>query len=162
MKLSLRIVMTLFVVLALTSGVCADSTADSSLLAADNAWASAATNKEMDQFYGSISEDVVLLAPNAPIAKGPDSFGMLFALPAVALNWHPVSANVAGSGDLGYTYGTYELSFDGPGGERIVDNGKYMTVWKKAADGSWKVVADMFNTSLPLPTMEEAEAGGGK
>ncbi len=149
--------------IALIHSLEADATSpESILMQADVTWASAATNKEMDQFYASILEDAVLLAPNAPIAKGPDSFGMLFALPAVALNWHPVSANVAGSGDLGYTYGTYELSFDGPGGERIVDNGKYMTVWKKAADGSWKVVADMFNTSLPLPTMEEAEAGGGK
>ncbi len=166
MKLSIRLLLALLASLILMSGAFADSheddvegtTPESILMQADVTWASAATNKEMDQFYASILEDAVLLAPNAPIAEGPESFGMLFELPAVALKWKPVSANVSGSGDLGYTFGTYELSFDGPGGVRIVDKGKYMTVWKKGTDGSWKVAADMFNTSLPLPTMEEAAA----
>jgi ketosteroid isomerase-like protein len=162
MKLSIRLLLALLASLMLMSGAFADSheaevtTPESILMQADVALASAATNKEMDQFYARILEDVVFLAPNAPIAKGPESFGTLFELPAVALNWQPVFANVSASGDLGYTFGTYELSFDGPDGVRIVDNGKYMTVWKKGTDGSWKVAADMFNTSLPLPTMEEA------
>jgi len=166
MKLSTRLA--LLASLMLTSVACSDSheadatSAESALMQADITLASAATNKEMDQFYASIFEDVVFLAPNAPIAEGPESFGMLFELPAVALNWKPVSANVSDSGDLGYTFGTYELSFDGPGGVRIVDNGKYMTVWKKGLDGSWKIAADMFNTSLPLPTMEEAAGEEGE
>ena len=166
MKLSTRLALLAF--LMLTSAACSDSheanatSAESALMQADIALARAATNKEMDQFYASILEDAVLLAPNAPIAEGPESFGMLFELPAVALKWKPVYANVSGSGDLGYTFGTYELSFDDPSGVRIVDNGKYMTVWKKGTDGSWKVAADMFNTSLPLPTMEEAAAEEGK
>jgi len=169
MKLSIRLLLALLASLILMSGAFADSheddaeatTPESILMQADVTWASAATNKEMDQFYASILEDAVLLAPNAPIAEGPESFGMLFELPAVALNWEPVSASVSDSGDLGYTFGTYELSFDGPGGARIVDNGKYITVWKKGTDGSWKVAADMFNTSLPLPTMEEAATEEG-
>jgi len=166
MKLPISLLLALLASLMLISEAFADShknaeatTPESILMQADVTWANAATNKEMDQFYASILKDVVLLAPNAPIAEGPESFGMLFELPAVALMWQPVSANVSGSGDLGYTFGTYELSFDGPGGVRIVDKGKYMTVWKKGADGSWKVAADMFNTSLPLPKMEEAEEG---
>ena len=166
MKLFTRLA--LLASLMLTSAACSDSheadatSAESALMQADITLASAATNKEMDQFYASIFEDVVFLAPNAPIAEGPESFGMLFELPAVALYWKPVSANVSDSGDLGYTFGTYELSFDGPGGVRIVDNGKYMTVWKKGLDGSWKIAADMFNTSLPLPTMEEAAGEEGE
>jgi ketosteroid isomerase-like protein len=31
----------------------------------------------------------------------------------------------------------------------MTDRGKYLAVWKKQADGSWKCVADMFNTDLP-------------
>ena len=31
-----------------------------------------------------------------------------------------------------------------------MDRGKYLEVWKKQADGKWKVVADMFNSDLPL------------
>jgi ketosteroid isomerase-like protein len=35
-------------------------------------------------------------------------------------------------------------------GSPMKDSGKYMTVWRKQADGSWKVVADMFNTNMPM------------
>ena len=103
MKLSTRLA--LLASLMLTSAACSDSleadatSAESALMQADINLASAATNKEMDQFYASIFEDVVFLAPNAPIAEGPESFGMLFELPAVALNWKHVSANVSDSGD---------------------------------------------------------------
>jgi hypothetical protein len=31
----------------------------------------------------------------------------------------------------------------------LLDKGKYLTVWKKQADGSWKVLFDMFNSDLP-------------
>jgi ketosteroid isomerase-like protein len=33
----------------------------------------------------------------------------------------------------------------------ITDHGKYLTVFKKQPDGSWKMVADMINSDLPLP-----------
>jgi len=33
----------------------------------------------------------------------------------------------------------------------ITDKGKYLTVFKKQADGNWKAVADMVSSDLPLP-----------
>jgi len=52
---------------------------------------------------------------------------------------------VAASGDLGYAVGTWQLTGKSRKGEPVSLTGKYMTVWKKQADGSWKVVADMGN-----------------
>jgi len=46
---------------------------------------------------------------------------------------------VAGSGDIGYTSGTYEMSMAGAS-----EKGKYVTVWKKEGD-AWKVTEDIFN-----------------
>jgi ketosteroid isomerase-like protein len=60
------------------------------------------------------------------------------APPGSRLTWKPAVAEIAESGDLGYTVGTYELH--SPAG--LVRTGKYMTVWKKQPDGSWKFVAD--------------------
>jgi ketosteroid isomerase-like protein len=60
------------------------------------------------------------------------------APPGSRLTWKPGMADVAASGDLGYTVGTYELR--SPGG--LIRTGKYMTIWKKQPDGSWKFVAD--------------------
>lgn len=50
------------------------------------------------------------------------------------LEWWPVWAGIAASGDLGFTTGPYAV--DGNRG------GHYFTVWKKQADGSWKWLYD--------------------
>jgi ketosteroid isomerase-like protein len=66
------------------------------------------------------------------------------------LTWSPVHADMAASGDLGYTYGTYEFRSIGKDGKPTVEDGKYVSIWKKQKDGSWKVVMDMGNSS-PRP-----------
>jgi ketosteroid isomerase-like protein len=63
------------------------------------------------------------------------------------LTWTPIGADMAASGDLGYTYGTYEFVSKGKDGKPVVDHGKYTSIWKKQKDGSWKVVLDMGNAS---------------
>jgi ketosteroid isomerase-like protein len=37
-----------------------------------------------------------------------------------------------------------------PTGTSVNDRGKYLEVWKKQADGTWKCVMDMWNSDLPL------------
>jgi ketosteroid isomerase-like protein len=63
------------------------------------------------------------------------------------LTWTPVGADISASGDLGYTYGTFEYRSVGKDGKPVVDHGKYTSIWKKQKDGSWKVVLDMGNSS---------------
>ena len=75
----------------------------------------------------------------------------LFAMPGFAVKWQPTKVDVSRSGDFGYSLGTYEMSINDPKGTPMVDRGKYATVWKKQADGSWKVAVDMFNSDLPVP-----------
>jgi ketosteroid isomerase-like protein len=66
------------------------------------------------------------------------------------LLWTPVGADISTSGDLGYTYGTFEFHSKDKDGKAVVDYGKYTSIWKKQSDGSWKVVLDMGNAS-PAP-----------
>jgi ketosteroid isomerase-like protein len=66
------------------------------------------------------------------------------------LTWTPVYADMAASGDLGYTYGTIEFRSKDKDGKPTVEYGKYVSIWKKQKDGSWKVVMDMGNSS-PSP-----------
>ena len=63
------------------------------------------------------------------------------------LAWTPVRGDMAASGDLGYTYGTYVFKSKNKDGNIVSTYGKYMSVWKKQKDGSWKVVVDMGNSS---------------
>ena len=51
-----------------------------------------------------------------------------------------------------YTQGTYSMTMSDPkSGKPVTDNGKYLTVFKKQADGKWKAVADMINSDGPPP-----------
>jgi ketosteroid isomerase-like protein len=61
------------------------------------------------------------------------------------LTWTPVGADISASGDLGYTYGTFEFRSKDKDGKPTIEQGKYTTIWKKQIDGSWKVVLDMGN-----------------
>ncbi len=63
------------------------------------------------------------------------------------LTWTPVGADISASGDLGYTYGTYEFRSKDKDGKAVIDHGKYTSIWKKQKDGNWKVVLDMGNGS---------------
>lgn len=53
------------------------------------------------------------------------------------LSWEPHFAEVAPSGDWGWTWGDWQLRE--PGGARIATQGRYMSLWKKQADGTWQV-----------------------
>jgi ketosteroid isomerase-like protein len=75
----------------------------------------------------------------------------MFALPGFAIQWQPTKVEVARSGGLAFAQGTYEMTMTGPQGSPVTDRGKYIDVWKKQADGAWKVVADIFNSDMPLP-----------
>jgi ketosteroid isomerase-like protein len=67
------------------------------------------------------------------------------------LTWMPVKADMAASGDLGYTYGTYVFTSKNKEGKLVASYGKYTSIWKKQKDGEWKVVVDMGNSN-PEPT----------
>jgi len=58
-------------------------------------------------------------------------------LPAVPLDWWPVYAGIAESGDLGFTTGPFVAG----SGERL-GHGWYFTVWRRQADGSWRWLLD--------------------
>ncbi len=124
------------------------------LMEADRAWAEAYATSEdpAEAFVAQLVDDAALLPPDAPLAQGKEAIrgviNMLEGLPGFNVTWTAVAADVGSGGDLGYTRGTYRMTMDGPAGP-VTINGKYLTVWKKQADGTWKVTADMFNANAP-------------
>jgi len=60
--------------------------------------------------------------------------------------WDPAAGDVSASDDLGYTYGTYQISGDELGA-KIIESGNYFRIWKKDK-GAWKVLFDLTN---PVP-----------
>jgi hypothetical protein len=62
--------------------------------------------------------------------------------------WTPTFADVSISGDLGYSYGTYELH-EKHGKHLLVEAGNYLRVWKKV-NGAWAMIIDVADPQ-PLP-----------
>ena len=54
-------------------------------------------------------------------------------------------------GDYAIETGNYETTVTPPGGKPMTERGKYVTVWKKQADGSWKIYRDVGNSDAPPP-----------
>lgn len=122
------------------------------MMAADSAWAEAYSTSETpaDVFADNVVDDSYLLPPGAPMVRGNvnirEFIAGLEASPEFSVNWSPTAATVSADGDMGYTVGAYQMTM-APEGEPIEIDGKYLTVWKKQADGSWMVTADMFNAN---------------
>lgn len=58
------------------------------------------------------------------------------------LTWTPTDAVMSPSGDMGYTWGHYEGHSKDANGNPVKTSGRYMTIWRKEPDGTWKVVLD--------------------
>lgn len=118
----------------------------------DAEWSKAAGAKDLEKTVSYYTDDAVILPPNLPTITGKQGaramWQGMFSVPGFGGGWKATKVEVARSGDLGWVTGTYELTETDPSGRPIVDTGKYLEVWRKQADGSWKCVADMFNTDL--------------
>ena len=119
------------------------------VLAADREWARSVT--DLDRFATFLSPQANFYPPHALAQRGVDAFrrafGELRTMPGFSLSWKAENAEVAASADIAYSTGTYTATIGG-----ATDSGKYLTIWRKQADGSWKVIEDMFNSDLPIPT----------
>ena len=98
------------------------------------------------------ADDAVLLMPNAEMMRGTAAIRQGFgAMQGMGATLKTATDHVVQSGDLAYETGTYQMSMMPPGGSLVNDRGKYLTVWRRQANGDWKIVADMINTSMPAP-----------
>jgi ketosteroid isomerase-like protein len=118
----------------------ADHAAFDSLVASERAFAALSVEKGMKTaFLTYLASDGVIFRPG-PVngrdvwEKRPES--------QATLAWEPSFAEVAGSGDLGWTTGPWEFR---PPAERKQPTGygHFVTVWKKVGDGTWRAAVDL-------------------
>jgi len=93
----------------------------------------------------------VVLAPNAPPMRGRQNIEALWAgarqqgFKTLNLTVNSVEA----IGDHLIELGSYTLVIQPPGQSEMTDRGKYIVLWRRQSDGSWKLYRDAFNTSMP-------------
>jgi len=117
------------------------------------AWSKDAALKDADKWASYYTDDAALLLPNEPIVNGKEaikaSLKPLMADPNFALSFQGTRAEASKGGDMVWSVGTYAMTVSDPKTKKpVTDKGKYLTVFKKQADGSWKAIADMINSDL--------------
>jgi ketosteroid isomerase-like protein len=100
---------------------------------------------EADQLVQAVyTEDARLLPPNLPMIAGrlqiSEAFREFLGAGMGELTIETYEIEVASSGDLAYGIGTFSLGRPAP------DRGKFVEVYRRQSDGSWKCVVDMFSS----------------
>lgn len=107
----------------------------------------------IDTLATMYATDAIVLPPNTDPVRGLDSIRTFWAgarqqgLKAVQLRM----TDVAVSGDFAVETGAYTLTIQPGSGTAMTDRGKYVVVWRRQPDGSWKLFRDIFNTNMPAP-----------
>jgi ketosteroid isomerase-like protein len=92
--------------------------------------------------------DARLMAPNAPTVEGQaqiEGFVKEFVQTGAQLGFTLLAVHE--SPDFCACVGRYEM--DIPGAPK--DEGKFVEVWRRQSDGSWRIADDIFNSNLPAP-----------
>ncbi len=122
---------------------------EDSIRAMDQRWSDAAGRHDAQAFASFYADDAVLMPPNMEPAEGGDAIrnasAGLLADSSTTISFAPDQVHVADAGDIAWERGKWQAK--GGDGD-VLDHGKFIVVWKKTADGSWKVAADIFNSDV--------------
>ncbi|MGB3860957.1 MAG: SgcJ/EcaC family oxidoreductase [Candidatus Aminicenantaceae bacterium] len=97
------------------------------------------------------TEDARILPPNSEMIQGREGIeafwggGFQMGITDIVLT----TVDVMGMGDMVCEIGKAQVSIQPEGMDAIEDMAKYLVVWKKDMDGTWKLHVDIWNTSLP-------------
>ncbi len=115
------------------------------LIAADKAFsASSSKSGPKAAFLQTIARECKLLGSDS--SSGAEAVNRMFMQlpPNATLTWEPAYVDVSAAGDLGYTWGRYQLTvpLPKPAMGPLIRRGTYVTIWKRQHGGAWKVVLD--------------------
>ncbi len=148
-----KVLFAVFVSAALTSTPAWAGSVEDELMAVDRAFNKMAQEVGVGEaFIHYLSSDVRLLSEGGQPVLGHAAMAEAMAgFPAsVTLEWDPVEAVASSSGDMGFTWGRFIRTHTDEEGNVHTSHGKYLSVWQKQEDGSWKASVDIGNGN-PAP-----------
>ena len=120
------------------------------LMIADEAFSRALAERNSDAFASWIDHDAIFLA-EGEMANRDQVLDMwsvfLDRSTGQTMSWRPEMATVSKCDDMGYTIGEFEGRAATADGPVVTQAGRYISVWKRDADGAWRVVADVGSRS---------------
>jgi len=118
------------------------------------AWNGDFAAKDPARLASHYADDASLMVPDLPLMKGKDAIlsGLktMMADKNLTISFATASVDVSKAGDIAYSQGAYSMTATNPKTKKVVaEKGKYVTVYKKQADGKWKAIADIDNADAP-------------
>jgi ketosteroid isomerase-like protein len=133
-----------------------------SLRKTELAFAKSVADGDFERFLSFIADDAVFTGGG--ISRGREAIGkdwsVFFGEGAIPITWHPETVAVLAAGDLGLSTGPYEMVGTGKDGSQVRRRGTFFSVWRRQADGSWKIVLD--GGTDPVAEPMAADGAGGK
>jgi len=110
--------------------------------------------KDLDKIAAFYADDASVFLPDAHVFNGMGAIKAAMKPQLKDKNFSITFASdkvdVAKSGDLGYSQGSLTYTMTNPKTKKVLTGkGKYVTVYKKQADGGWKAVAYIWNKDAP-------------
>jgi ketosteroid isomerase-like protein len=137
---------------AALSRAAAKTPEEKAVVEADLAFAADAKKRGPEEaFAAAIHPDGKMFPPRQPIVVGVEATRAAFKGDKSLWEWAPVQ--VVANGDLGATWGVAAISGTGEDGKPFVVTTRYVSVWRKDADGKWKMWLDV-GTPGPLPEVK--------
>jgi ketosteroid isomerase-like protein len=131
---------------------------EAAIRAADSTYHAAISAGSVEGATAFFAVDATVMPANAPPVHGSDAirqfFGGLFGTMNVTIAVK--SERVAGEGNVGYNIGSYHLTGtlkDSTQTPVPPEDGKYLQVFLRQPDGSWKAVADAWNANAAPATL---------
>lgn len=110
---------------------------------------------DCNALVANLAEDGVMVAPNTPTAAGHAAIRAWCEPIFQQVKTTAVSVSgrdVVVSGDWAIEYGDFEWAVTPvAGGPEQREHGRFVAVWQRQADSSWKLVRDIWNSADPLP-----------
>lgn len=132
------------------------------LRAIHSALSAAVAARDPERTAGFYADNAVLTPVAEPIIEGGEAireeWRHVFGIPGFTNTSRLVAVEPSRAGDLAYMRGVYQSPMLGPDGQQVIERGKWVSVWKRQADGEWRIVVEIFNTDAPPPDHQRSTA----
>jgi ketosteroid isomerase-like protein len=112
----------------------------------NNAKAQPRNDKASAAFY---EEDAIMMPPNHPDVRGRAAIEAFLASFPPLSDYQLESLEIDGQGNLAYERGSNSMILTPSSGAPTEWRSKYLVIYRKQADGSWKVSREIFTPDSP-------------
>lgn len=128
---------------------------EAAIRASSKAWSDSTEAKDLDKAMSFYADNAVQMTDQGPLISDKTTlragWQKMFSLPGPGLSFQTSGVDVAKSGDIAYEYGTFDFAVADTSGAVNDQKGKYVVIWTKQADSTWKAAVDTNNTDAPPP-----------